>query len=523
MAELALDRKAVIASLTKSPHGDLSAYKAESYAAMALDPEFFAHLIAWNHRKGQVRDAKVALPTLCVASLVGAHPLQGTRDAMHQMPDASRAVLIENALAHLADLPPFMFVKAMEFAREMGASSRLFRRLNERYLRELESDRHNWERVALRDRSVLRTLYGRYHVKPGAQADTALMKGQATVGKFAAVKSLKNLSAADVAVAIRKHKLPFKITRALLGERAKEVDIAMAIIQTLSPSDLVSHMKALKCMGVQNEPVLRAALEQAILGAGKPKKANRVTLKTTRAAEAMEEAGDVVLASKLRALQEVQIDNLGGVDGDWLILGDASGSMAHAVELARQVAGIMGRMVKGSVYLVFFDSQPRAYQVTGKSYEEIKALTQLLRAGGSTSIGCGLQYAVEASWDVDGIAIISDGGQNHVPNFRTAYAAFEKKFDRKPTVYFYKVPGSDRDTFTMECQAADIDVQVFDLCKGGTHATVDMYSLPNIVQTMRTRRYSLSDEIMNMPLVTLDEAMPKTKGMDVLARSLATA
>jgi len=38
---------------------------------------------------------------------------------------------------------------------------------------------------------------------------------------------------------------------------------------------------------------------------------------------------------------------------------------------------------------------------------------------------------------------------------------------------------------------------------------VDFYSLPNLVQTMRTNRYSLIEEIMETPLLTLEQAFAK--------------
>ncbi len=45
--------------------------------------------------------------------------------------------------------------------------------------------------------------------------------------------------------------------------------------------------------------------------------------------------------------------------------------------------------------------------------------------------------------------------------------------------------------------AAD-DLQEFDLGAG-----TDFYSLPNLIKTMRTNRYSLVDEILTSPLLTL--------------------
>ena len=48
---------------------------------------------------------------------------------------------------------------------------------------------------------------------------------------------------------------------------------------------------------------------------------------------------------------------------------------------------------------------------------------------------------------------------------------------------------------------AGLSLQEFD-CTG----VVDYYSLPNLIATMRTNQYSLADEILATPLLTLKEA-----------------
>jgi hypothetical protein len=46
-------------------------------------------------------------------------------------------------------------------------------------------------------------------------------------------------------------------------------------------------------------------------------------------------------------------------------------------------------------------------------------------------------------------------------------------------------------------------MQTFDLRDGKT----DYYSIPNLVQTMRSNQYSLVDEIMATPLLSLSEVL----------------
>lgn len=62
--ELSFDINELVAVLNKSPHRDLSEYIPIADKAMKSDPLFFHHFLAWNHIKGQIRDAKVALPVL---------------------------------------------------------------------------------------------------------------------------------------------------------------------------------------------------------------------------------------------------------------------------------------------------------------------------------------------------------------------------------------------------------------------------------------------------------------------------
>jgi hypothetical protein len=56
--------------------------------------------------------------------------------------------------------------------------------------------------------------------------------------------------------------------------------------------------------------------------------------------------------------------------------------------------------------LVFFNTMPTYHDVTGKTLDEINAITKHVRAGGGTSIGCGLKYIMDRGLEVDGNAIV---------------------------------------------------------------------------------------------------------------------
>lgn len=484
--EKGLTRNQVIAELTRSPHGDLKAYLVVGKAAAKQQPDFMAHLIAWNARKGQVRDAKVALP---VVSLAG-----------FPQTDMS-GELRQNSLAHLAMLDPRNLVRAALFARDIQApgQSLQIRKMVTMYLRAREQNWSWWERSALAHRKSMKSLYALGHVKPTAMADLILFKEQPPVGTiFWRLRQLATMPAAEAAGTITEWKLPFLTAMGALGARAKEPDLLMALIRRMSPTELVTNAAALERLGVKTDPALRAAFEE---GLARVADSDKATLKTTQAAKAVASEGT---RAKLHAVQERQIDKMGRVTGNWLVLGDCSGSMTLAIETAKHVAAILAKAVEGQVHLVFFNTHPTYYDATGKTFEQISEMTRGVRAGGGTSIGCGVAYAILTGRDTDGIAIVSDGQENAAPYFVNQYPRLASLDGKDIPVYLYRVGGQDGSSIDLakSMHQAGLDLQEFDL-RGG----VDYYSLPNLVQTMRANKYSLGDEIMETPLVRLADAL----------------
>lgn len=482
--EKGLTKNQILSELSKSPHGVLKEYVTVGKQATTQDPEFMAHLIAWDRQKGQVRDAKVALPIVSLSV--------PTFDAE----------LAENSLAHLALLGPRELVRAFRFALELRLPGKMrsVRRVVEHYLREREANWPKWERLAIQHKNTLKELYALAHVKPAPRQNGILFKGERPAGSlFEVVASLGNMSASEAAGTIVDRKIPFLIAMGALGTKAKDTDLVLALIDRMSPTELVTNTKLLERLGIKTNPVLRGAFEKALEKASKSK---QNVLKTTRAVEAID---DEDLKDKLRGVQDKQIQALSGIEGNWLVLGDKSGSMSTAIDLAKEVAATLAKMVKGKVWLVFFNTSPQAIDVTGLALDEIKKATRHIRAEGGTSIGCGLQRALENKDEIDGIAIVSDGGDNHSPYFHDVYPKYAKWAGKEVPVYLYHCDG-ESNALTGYMERAKIDMQVFDLGSG-----VDYYSLPNMVKTMRTNRYSLVDEVMSSKLLKLTDVFKLQK------------
>ena len=491
MAETGLTKNQILSQLSKSPHGKLREYVDAGVMAAIQEPEFLAHLIAWDRTNGQIRDAKVALPV--VSLMAPGYPEE----------------LTSNSLAHIGLLGPRELLRAYRFALEVRPAGRMrkLRSLVEIYLRAKESDRRNWNRLALQHRKTLKELYAVAHIKPSTDADAILFKGSRPAGSvFEVVARLKDLPPEEAASEIVLRKIPFLIALGALGAKAKDTELVQALIGRMSATELVTNTKMLEKMGVKSNPALRGAFEEALKKAA-TSKAN--VLKTTRAAEAMEDEG---LKEKLRGLQDKQLQAM-GVEGNWLVLGDKSGSMDRAIEIAKRIAATLAKMVKGKVWLVFFDTQPQTLDVTGLPLDAIQKAAQYIRANGGTSIGCGLQRMLETKEEIDGIAIISDGGENTAPFFHQVYPRYAVFAGKEPTVYFYHCGRRDF-SLHRSMQAAGLDMQVMDIDE-----SIDFYSIPNLVKTMRTNRYSLCDDIMNTPLLKLSDVFSSTGEFDAAQKS----
>jgi hypothetical protein len=461
-------------------HGDLSIYKDIGLKAAGHEPELLGHLIAWNAKKGEVRDSKVALPVLA---------LRGKKD-----PE-----LYENAVAHLVSLDPRNLVKAIRFHKSMpslhdGAGKLLKRGVTE-YLYYREGNSKWWDKTVLQHKASMKTLYALFHVHPSARAQNILFKGwKPRDSVFQAVALLKQMAPQEAAGTILNFNIPFTIAVGALGGVKDKPDVLLALMAKMSGNELITNTKMLQRFGVFDSPVLKAAYDEALGKARQDKRAP--TLKAGRAATVVK---DKKVAAKLENLQEQKLAQLGGIEGDWLVLGDKSGSMHVSIDLARRIAALIAQQVKGAVHLVFFDTSPMSYEVTGKSLTEIETLTRRIIATGSTSIGCGLQLVLDKGIVVNGIAIASDGGENTAPAFAQVYQKYAVKMGVEPPVYLFHVAG-DGNTLVPNCQRASVLVEQFDI-----NRDADYYALPNIIKTLRTSRYTLVDEIMSTPLLTFKD------------------
>lgn len=475
------DENKLIASLSKSTHGKLE----ENIPLLEfarIDPKVFAHVVAWNHLKGSVRDTKASLPIL------------GLRGASKKHPE-----LAESNIAALALLPPRELMKAYKFNRTLVEKGLIipdgFRKKLEwalrTYLLVRELDEKWWNAAVLRNRKAMLYLYKVSHKKPSAWAQRILFeKDYPKKSVFGIIKNLSIMTPLTAAAMILKHKIPMQVAIGA-GAKLQDDNVILALLEGMSANELMNNTKFLKELGVFENTVLKTAYDHALVRARSDKNAN--LLRTQKVLEVVE---DNTIAAKIKNLERSHSKRIGGIEGNWLVLADRSYSMNESIILARHVSAALASQVKGEVHLMFFDDKVDYFNVSQKEFSDIEKETRFIRSRGMTSIGIGLQYAVKKGLSFDGIAVVSDGGENEFPLFCQEYRSLALS-GRTPTVYFYKIKG-DRDKFSDNCKASEISIETFDLTEG----QVDLYSIPTLVKTMRTNRFSLRDEIMETELFT---------------------
>lgn len=509
-----ISRNQLVNELMNIGHGNLSIFVPVGRKAVRDEPELFGHMIAWNEKKGEVRDSKKAFPVLA---------LRGEKDLE----------LYENAVAHLLLLDPKNLCSAVEFSKGLTKGEIRYKekiqvkkgqyRFEERivkvnpenlgdgakkllvygveqYLRVREANRGWLLRSMLQHRHSMKELYARFHIKPNRLAKTVLFdRGKPKGTVFEALANMKNMSPIEAAGTILNYKIPFVVAVGSLGGIKDKPDVVMALIEQMSGAELINNTEMLRKAGTFDNPVLKSAYDSALERARSDKK-----LGTLKAGKAIEKIGDKKVQEKVKQIQEEKLQQLGGIEGDWAILADMSGSMHEAIEKAKFAASVVAKQTKGKVYLIFFNTSPTKYDVSGKSLEEIKRMTSRITARGGTSIGCGLELLGDSNVVVNGIAIFSDGGDNTHPYFHTAYDRYRKKTGIEPTVYLYWLSG-ERNVLTNNCKAINIPFVEYNISK------TDYYSLPNLITSMRSSRFTLIDEIMEMPLLTINEALKRGK------------
>lgn len=463
-------RLEMLNSLLTTPHRKLEDVAEIHKTIIELDPLFYGRLAAWYGKNGDVRDHKEVFTGNLLASALTEH-----RDAGFMM---------------LQEFPPYQVARIVDFMKQhRNKMPRSARTAVRRYLRHREAKPEFFDRAALRGRKAMKHLYATLHIKPNPRADAILFKDTPPVGSLAyAVKVLaKADTPADQARAIVENKIPYTIA---IGAVTQVTPVVLvALINAMSPQEVINNLKSLKERGALENPDVKALIDEKLEAAKSDKRVS--ALKGKVAAEA---AGlDAETTAKLEQVMDAQVKQKGAIKKSTALLVDKSSSMDAALEVGKQIAALISGVTEADLFVYAFDTMPYPITASGKNLSDWDKAFQHLHAGGATSIGCPVEAMRLRKQVAEQIILVTDEGENTAPYFNAAFAAYCKELKVQPSVVIVKV-GYAYDMLERKLQQDQVQVDTFTF-------SGDYYSLPNLIPLLsRPSRLELLMEILETPL-----------------------
>ncbi|MBW4519768.1 MAG: VWA domain-containing protein [Scytolyngbya sp. HA4215-MV1] len=463
-------RLEMLNSLLTTPHRKLEQVAEIHKLIVELDPIFYGHLAVWYQRQGDVRDHKEVFVAHLLTSNLSEH-----RDAGFVM---------------LQEFPPYQVARVVDFMKQhCNKLPRSARTAVQRYLKARESNPAVFDRAALRGRQAMKHLYATLHIKPGERANAILFRDQPPVGSLAEV--LKQLakaeSAAEQARLIVEFKLPYTIAIGAIQQLTPTV--LVALINSMTPQEVINNLKSLKARGAMDHPEVKALIDGKLDEAAKGTRV--AAFKAQIAADAVDLDADTV--ARLEKVTNEQVKRRGVISRPTALLVDKSGSMENAIELGKHLAALISGITQANLFVYAFDNIPYPVTAQGKELTDWERAFQHIKAGGGTSIGCALEAMRKKRQVVDQIIIVTDEGENMAPYFGEVYKVYCRELAIMPNVVIVRV-GSHYDWLESQLKQQQAPVETFTFAG-------DYYSLPNLVPLLtRPSRLDLLMEILDLPL-----------------------
>lgn len=468
-------RLEMLNSLLTTPHRRLEEVAEVHRDMVELDPLFYGHLAAWYRHHGDVRDHQEVFVATLLASSIPEHRSAG--------------------FAMLQELPPYQVARVVDFMkRQLKKLPRSTRTAVERYLRRREADPDFFDRAALRGRRAMKKLYAALHIRPDERADAVLFKDDPPADSLAyQVKQLARATTpADQARAIVEHRIPYPIAVGAVSKLTPAVMVAL--IDAMSPSEVVNSLKSLKARGAFDHAQVKALIESKLKQAGTDRR-----FSAYKARVAAEAAGtDEEMTGRLEQITEQQLKAKGTIKRPTALLVDKSSSMEQAIEVGKRLGALVSGIAEADLVVYAFDEMPYPVQAKSDSLAEWEKAFRLIRASGCTSIGAPLEVMRTRKQRVEQIVLVTDEEENTSPYFAQAYQAYSRDLGVSPEVVIVKVGGAS-DYLERQLKAIQVPFETFTF-RG------DYYSLPNLVPLLtRPSRLELLMEILATPLPTREE------------------
>jgi hypothetical protein len=505
-------RLEILNTLLTTPHRKLEQIWPVHKSLIERDPRFYVRLAAWYHDHGDVRDHKEMFIVALVLS-----SFEGHRDV---------------GLALLRTLPPYQVVRVLDFihgrkatrkipvaasgsgkkrkrdpapaaanqAEVPGATTveefglfrnppRSLRTEIERYLREREDDPEWFDSSILVARKAFKRMYALLHVAPRPRAQQILFEETPPADSrlFALKELVKAESPAAMARAIVDHKIPYRVAATVIKQMTPTV--LLALIEQMSPQELINNLGALRRRGAFDNADLKALIESKLADA---KTAARVSAFKAEEAIRASGVGDEVRRT-LEEVADAQVKAKGRIERPTALLIDKSGSMSLAIELGKRIGAMISAISNQALYVYAFDTIAYPIESAGSDLAAWEKALHGITAGGSTSCGAALEAMRRKKQYVEQIILVTDEEENTAPFFVETLKKYRADLKADPNVCFVRTPGAH--TLLEDwCRRDGIMADAFQF-------SGDYYALPNLVPLLsRPSKLDLLMEILEHPL-----------------------
>jgi hypothetical protein len=470
-------RLEMLNSLLTTPHRQLEQVASVHAEMTQRDPIFYGHLAVWYQRNGDVRDHKEVF----VGNLL-------TSEIAEQR--GAGFVLLQ-------EFPPYQVARVVDFMKQRrGKVPRSARTAVRRYLREREKHPAFFDRAALRARKAMKHLYATLHIKPDPRAEAVLFKETPPADSLAfALKQIaKAETPAEQARLIVEHQVPYTIAVGAVKQLTPTV--LVALIDAMSPQEVINSLGSLKQRGALDHPEVKALIDAKLEQAQGDARVS--AFKARVAADAAEL--DPETAARLERVTDEQVKRRGMIRRPTALFIDKSGSMENAIEVGKRIAALISGICEAGLVVSAFDTMPYPVQAQGTQLSDWERAFQHLKAGGGTSIGCALEALRLRKVGVEQVILVTDEGENTAPYFADVYEAYRRDLNLAPTVVIVKVGQASA---WVEQKLREKQAQVDTFTFAG-----DYYSLPNLVPLLtRPSRLELLIEILETPLPAREDPL----------------
>lgn len=494
-------RLSILNTLLTTPHRKLDAVWPVHQDMVKQDPRFYVRLAAWYADRGDVRDHQ----EMFIISLA-LSDFPGHRDV---------------GLALLRSLPPYQVLRVLDFihgrktTKKVAIKSAGKRKVDEkpktktevesfglfknppralkteitRYLREREADSEWFDGSVLIARKAIKRLYALLHIKPGERAQKILFDEEppADSRAFALKELAKATTPVDQARTIIEHRIPYRIAATVVGPMTPTV--LLALIEVMSPQELINNLASLQRRGAMNNSDLKAAIEAKLEQAKTGKRVS--AFKTGEAMKAAPLSAEV--KAQLEKVADAQVKARGKIERPTALLVDKSGSMQVAIDLGKRIGAMISTVCASDLFVYAFDTMAYPIDRAGGDLATWEKSFQGITAGGGTSCGVAVQMMTRKRQYVEQIIMVTDEEENTAPLFVECLKKYREEMKADPNVCFVKVPRAVN-KLEMECQRAGLAYDAFQF-------SGDYYSLPNLIPLVsRPSKLELLMEIMDYPL-----------------------